>query len=189
MPETIHYRYPLVQYQLMRRRPRLLFLEEAIEDARHFFTRPDWDLTMNGRPCQATVTELKASQYDIGLTPGEFHHYRLFRWQALNTDNFQSYRQTETLAAKVAFLERVLIGQLLSFFTGVGHRLPERFELALTDWHYSGSAMYKGVRVCTFGLSFRADLLLPPGVGLGKGVSLGFGRVGRGGEPKDARQG
>ena len=105
MPETIHYRYPLVQYQLMRRRPRLLFLEEAIEDARHFFTRPDWDLTMNGRPCQTTVTELKASQYDIGLTPGEFHHYRLFRWQALNTDNFQSYRQTETLAAKVAFLE------------------------------------------------------------------------------------
>ncbi len=179
---AFHYRYPLVQYQLLRRRPRLLFLEEAIEDARHFFTRPDWDFTMNGRPYQSTVAELKASQYEIGLTPGQYRHYRLRRWQALNTDNFQSYRQLETLTAKVAFLERVLTGQLLSFFSGVGHRLPERFGLALTDWHYSGAALYKGVRVCTFGLSFRTDLLLPPGVGLGKGVSLGFGMVGRGGE-------
>jgi hypothetical protein len=177
---SYHYRYPLVQYQLMRRRPRLLFLEDAIEDARHFFTQPDWDMHMNGREYHTKIAELKATQHQVGVTPGEFHHYRLYRWQALNTDNYPKYQTLETLAEKVAFLERVLSGQLLSFFSGIDHRLPERFRVDITDWRRTYGGVYRGVQVSLFDMSFRAELALPAGVGLGKGVGLGFGRVGRG---------
>jgi len=176
---AFHYRYPLVQYQLLRRRPRLLFLEEAIEDARHFFTQPDWDLQMNGRHYHTSIAELKATQHEVGLTPGRFHYYRLRRWQALNTDNFQNYQQLETLRDKAAALERALAGQILSFFTGVGHRLPGRFQMDITWLDRAYTATYKGVKVCLFDIAFRAELLLPPGVGLGKGVSLGYGGVWR----------
>lgn len=172
-----HYRYPLVQYQLMKGRPRLLFLEDAIEDARHFFTQPDWDLHMNGRDYHTKIAELKATQHQVGVTPGHFHHYRLRRWQALNTENYQRYQSMETFLEKVGFLERVLSGQLLSFFTGIEYQLPERFRLDITDWGRAYTAPYKGVEVSLFDISFRAELALPSGVGMGKGSSLGYGRV------------
>lgn len=172
-----HYRYPLIQYQLMQRRPRLLFLEDAIEDARHFFTQPDWDLHMNGRDYHTKIAELKATQHQVGVTPGRYQHYRLRRWQALNTDNYPKYQSLETLSEKVAFLERVLSGQLLSFFTGVGYQLPERFRLELTDWGRAYTDQYKGIEASLFDVAFRAELALPSGVGVGKGGGLGYGRV------------
>lgn len=174
---AFHYRYPLIQYQLFRGRPRLVFLEDAIEDARHFFTQPDWDLHMHEREYRTSIAELKATQHQVGVTPGQFHHYRLRRWQALNTDNFQEFQSLETLVEMVGFLERVLSGQALSFFTGLDYRLPEHFQLQITNWDSTYCTTYKNVKVSIFNIAFRTELLLPPGIGLGKGVSLGFGRV------------
>jgi len=172
-----HYKYPLVQYQLARRCPRLVFLEDAIEDARYFFVQPDWDLHMNDRDYKTRIAELKATQHEVGVTPGQFHYYRIRRWQALNTDNYQQFQSLETLREKIAFLEKVLSGQVLSFFTGINYQLPERFQLDLTRLDRTWTTEYKGVRVMLFEAGFRADVALPPCVGLGKGVSLGFGRV------------
>ena len=172
-----HYKYPLVQYQLVRRCPRLVFLEDAIEDARHFFMQSDWDLHMHEREYKTRIAELKATQHQVGVTPGQFHNYRIRRWQALNTDNFQQYQSLETLRERIVFLEKVLSGQVLSFFTGIGYQAPERFRLDLTSLDRSWTTEYKGVRVSVFDAAFRAEVALPPCVGLGKGVRLGYGRV------------
>jgi hypothetical protein len=176
-PKAFHYRYPLIQYQLRHRRPRLLFLDEAIEEARHFFGQQDWDLELNGRSYRSAIDELKASQHLVDVTPGQFHRYRLRHWQALNIDNYQTFKATPALRDKVALLERVLASQILAFATGISYRLPHRLELYLTDWHHTRSATYKGVRVNAFEVSFEANMVLPPGIGLGKGVSVGFGGV------------
>ncbi len=172
-----HYRYPLIQYQLHYHRPRLLFLDEAVSDARHFFVQPDWDLHLAGRDYHTSIAELKAYKYEAGSDPGRFHYYRLRRWQALNTDNFQHYQTLIPLRDKLVFLEKVLSGQLLSFFSGIGYHLPEKFQMAITHFDRMRVAPYKGVKVCLFDIIFRADLVLPPGIGLGKGVSMGYGRI------------
>jgi hypothetical protein len=172
---AFHYRYPLIQYQLRRGRPRLLFLDEAIEEARYFFGQPDWSLQLNGRPYQSAIEALKADQYAVDVTPGEFHRYRLRHWQALNAENYAAFQAARPLRDKVALLERVLASQILAFATGIGYRLPHRLELYLTDWHHTRPARYKGVKVFTFEVSFEANMLLPAGIGLGKGVSVGYG--------------
>lgn len=175
-----HYRYPLIQYQLYQRKPRILFLDEAIEDAQHFFAQPDWNLTVNDRPYHSSIADLKATQCTVGVTPGRFQHYRLYRWQALNTENYAQYQAIEPLRNKAAFLERILGGHLLAFFTGIGFQLPHRFQLDLTHLHHVRLGSYRGIKAQLFDVSFRAELLLPHGIGLGKGTGLGYGGVGRG---------
>lgn len=175
-----HYRYPLIQYQLYQRKPRILFLDEAIEDTQHFFKRPDWNLTMNKRPYKTFIANPKETQCTVGVTPGRFQHYRLYRWQALNTDNFAQYQSIEPLRDRAAFLERILGGHLLAFFSGIGFQLPQRFQLDLTHLHHARAGSYRGIKALLFDVSFRAELLLPHGIGLGKGVGLGYGSVGRG---------
>lgn len=176
---VFHYRYPLIQYQRYRRQPRILFLDEAIEDAQHFFTQSDWNLNMNGRPYPTSIADLRASQCTVGVTPGQFHHYRLYRWQALNTDNFAQYQSIQPLRDKAAFLERILSGHLLAFFSGIGFHLPHRFQLDLTHLHQVRPGSYRGIKAQLFDVSFRAELLLPYGVGVGKGTGLGYGSVGK----------
>lgn len=177
-----HYRYPLIQYTLNRGLPTILFLEDAITEARHFFAKSDWELHFNGRRYESNIAELKATEHVVDVQPGQWHQYRLSNWQALNMKNHKAYQATIGLRDKIALLEKVLVSQILAFSTGIGYRLPHRLEVAMTDWHGTGSARYKGVAVQTFDLSFRTNILLPPGIGLGKGVSLGFGRCWREGE-------
>lgn len=173
------YRYPLVQYTMFRRKPQLLFLESAIDEAQHFFAQPDWDMTVNGRPYPVSISDIKAAQHDFGIRPGEMQHYRLSNWQALKGDNYSSYINQPNLHGKIDLLQRILSGNLLALASGLQYRIPERFTLEITDWRRTHTAFYKGVRVALFDINFATDLVLPSGIGIGKGVSLGFGRVWR----------
>jgi hypothetical protein len=184
-PSGFHYRYSLIQYQLHRHRPRILFLDDAIEDAQHFFTQSDWNLTLNDRAYQTAIADLKATQCTVGSTPGQFHSYRLFRWMALNEENFAKYTATAPLRDKIALLERILSGHLLAFFTGIGMVLPQRFQLDITHLNRVHAGSYRGIKAQLFDIEFRADLLLPYGIGVGKGVGLGYGRLGGGEREKE----
>ncbi len=176
-PTGYHYRYPLIQYHLSRGRPRLLFINEAVGEARHFFTQNDWRLTLAGREYQSGIQALKAGQAEFGLLP-ELRPYTLTRWMGLNSANHAAYQASTRLSDKVALLERVLSGNILSMANGIGYQFPERFEVALTYLHRSYTIHYKGVPLLAFDVGFAANVALPLGLPLGKGGSLGFGRVG-----------
>jgi len=168
------YRYPLVQYKQRRRKPTIVFLQDGVEAAQYFFKQPDWDLQFAGRSYQSTIDKMVAKQYKLGVTEQEYH-YTLRDWMALNQENFQRYQELESVVGEIRFLERVLVGHILGFASGVGVRFEERFELAITRVLGSRFVPFEGVRVQTFSLRFKTNLLLPPLVGLGKGVSRGFG--------------
>lgn len=176
--QAYHYRYPLIQYRLYRSRPQLLFINEAIDEARHFFGQSEWNLNMAGRPYPAQVERLKAGQTQLGLLP-ETQAYTIRRWLALNGDNYDRFAQTERLTTRIETLERILAGNILSMASGLGYRFPARFELFLTESYRQYSLPYKGTRLMAFDTTFRTNVQLPLGFSVGKGSSLGFGRVGK----------
>lgn len=175
--EGYHYRYPLVQYTRFKGLPAILFVEGAVEQAKHFFALSDWALQLKAREYEASVGDLRARQLKIGVTPGVMREYRLHKWIALNDENFQRYQGLPTMTEKIELLERVLAGQLLALATGLGVKFEERFELRLSDLSNRRLVPYKGVKLMTFDVRFRAELILPPGLGVGKGSALGFGRL------------
>ncbi|MCB0563895.1 MAG: hypothetical protein H6573_18930 [Lewinellaceae bacterium] len=171
-----HYRYPLVQYKRQRRKPSIVFIDKGVDQAQHFFMQPDWSLDFAGRHYQAAISDLKVRQYRLGVTD-EPHYYTLRHWAGLNQENYERFSQLEGLAEEVKMLERILVGHILGFANGVGHRFERRFDLSIL--HILGRRFrpFEGVGLLTFDLRFKANVLLPGFIGLGRGVSRGFGMV------------
>ncbi|MCB0551662.1 MAG: hypothetical protein KDD19_29115 [Phaeodactylibacter sp.] len=181
-----HYRYPVVQYKRQGRRPSIVFIDEGVGQAQHFFMQPDWSLEFAGRRYNASISDLKVRTYDLGVT-GQPHYYTLRNWAGLNQENYERFSQLESLAEQIKMLENILAGHILGFANGVGHRFRRRFDLSIL--HILGRRFrpFEGVGMLTFDLRFKADVLLPGYVGLGRGVSRGFGVVGEW-KPKSAGQ-
>lgn len=171
---AFHYRYPLVQYKRQGRRPAIVFIDKGVDEARHFFTQPDWSLNFAGRQYQASIVGLQVRQYPIGVT-NEPQYYTLRRWMGLNQANYEKYNQMEGVAEKTGFLENALAGHILAFAQGVGHRFERRFEVSILDVLGARYRPFEQVHALTFDIRFKADVLLPAYVGLGRGVSKGFG--------------
>ena len=74
-------------------------------------------------------------------------------------------------------LERLLIGNILSFAKGIGVYFDEEIKVSIVDIEKAEQYLFKNVKMLGFDVVFRTNVLLPRYVGVGKGVSLGFGMI------------
>ena len=175
-------RYPLIQYKLDthkgQMRPMLLCLEEGIEEAHHLFSQPEWSLNIKGQQHDLRIANLHVNQYTLNTWDTQFR-YRLHKWQPFNVERYKDYQQIEGIAAQYTFLEDRLRNQIASFAEGVGWHTDQAITATITHLGKTEWVTYKNLKVLTFTLDFKTNVSLPDFVGLGKGVSRGFGVVRR----------
>jgi Cas6b C-terminal domain/Cas6b N-terminal domain len=174
-------RYPLIQYKLDTRgeqmRPMLLCLDEAIEEAHHFFSQSDWTVDLKSQQHNLKIAHLRVNQYTLNVWQRPFS-YRLHKWLALNTENYQKYQTFRGVVDKLSFLEKLLRTQILSFAKGVDWDLTDDFNLKILNLPRENWLEYKHKqKVLAFTLDFECDLSLPDFIGLGRGASRGLGVV------------
>lgn len=169
-------RYPLIQYKRLGQRPCILFIDAGVEEAQYFFRQSDWELNFARRQYRASIADLRVRQYPLGVCE-EDKSYRLHQWAALNQRNYEEFQALPDEAARHAMLERILVGQILGFGQGVGHRYQQRFELSITEIKKSRFIPFKGFGLLTFDILFKANVLLPPLIGLGRGAARGCGTL------------
>ena len=172
--ERLRYGYPLIQYKSHRRRPALLCLGEGVDEIHHFFSQPDWTLTLSGRQLSMRIERMELQSLPLAVSP-ELSAYHLRRWVGLNQRSWPEYRALPDPSAQRAYLQKKLLGNLLSFAKGVGWYIPEQLQVEITQLTGPQPVRFKGVHLATFDLAFRANLKLPPELGLGGKVSFGFG--------------
>ncbi len=175
-PKQYHYRYPLIQYRQDHKRPAMVFIGHGIPEAQHLFAQPDWSLTFSGRTQTMNIADMQLRRAPFGVTDS-YRYYTLLRWQALNEENVKRFNATEDLAERMAILKKILSGHIISFAKGIDYRIEERFDIQITEILRSRSFQYEGIKALTFDVRIKTNLLFPPFVALGKGVSLGFGEV------------
>ena len=83
----------------------------------------------------------------------------------------------EAVADRIALLERILTANVLSFAKGVGVFFDKEISCRILDLEEPVVTNYKGVKMMSFDIAFKSDVTIPDFVGLGKGVSIGFGMV------------
>ena len=175
-------RYPLIQYKIFndkgQMQPMLLCLEQGIEEAHHLFSQPEWSLNIKGKQHDLRIAHLHVNQYTLNTWDTQFR-YRLHKWQPFNVERYRDYQQIEGIAAQYTFLEERLHNQITSFATGVGWHIEQDVKATITDMVKTEWVEYKNLKVLTFTLDFKTNVSLPDFVGLGKGVSRGFGVVKR----------
>lgn len=174
-------RYPLIQYKLDTQgdqmRPMLLCLDEAIEEAHHFFSQPDWSIDIKEHKHDLKIARLNVNQYTLNTWQRPFT-YRIHKWQAMNTENYKKYQLLRGIVDRTRFLEHLLRNQILSFAKGVDWDLTEDFTVKLLSLPREEWLQYKHrQKTLVFTLEFECNLSLPDFIGLGKGASRGLGVV------------
>lgn len=173
---NLRYRYPLIQYQRLGRNPALLCLNEGVEAAQHFLTQPDWELDLNGHVLRLQVGPIQMREHRLQISEQPFT-YHLHQWLALNQENYRHYMQQTGLTARLQLLERILTGNLLSMATGLGWHVDAPLRVELLDLQPPRPLQVYGHGTLAFDATFRVNVLLPAGLGLGKHASLGHGRI------------
>jgi hypothetical protein len=147
-----------------------------VDEIHHFFENRDWSISISGRRLQMKVSQLDLNQFTMQVWD-TFFTYRMRRWIGLNQQNWQRYQDIGDAAARIAFLERKLTGNILSLAKGIGWHVERPIETRIDSCSEPRPARVKGVMLGSFDLRFRSNVFLPNDLGLGKNVSLGYGTL------------
>ena len=173
---SLKYRYPLIQFKRIRGQPSLLCIDEGVDEVHHFFNATPWELDLNGKPVNLNLEKLDVNQYVMQVWD-KFFPYKIRNWIALNQEAYRQFHQLDSEIEQRKMLEKKLIGNIISMAKGIDWTVEKNIELRITgniDWHL---VQFKGQTFQGFSLEFETNVFLPPLLGLGKGVSLGYGTV------------
>ena len=174
--DKLRYDYPLIQYKRIHRKAALVCVGEGTEAIGEFFASCCFDVRIGDRPVTLEVASVQAHQTLVQVWDDMFT-YRIRKWLPLNQENYEKYMALESLAEKYAMLERMLTGNILSFAKGVGIHFEKQVECKITAIDDPRIIIYKDVKMTAFDAEFKSNVSLPDFVGLGKGMSLGYGTV------------
>lgn len=174
--EGLVYRYPLIQYKRIHQKAAIVCIGEGTEAIGQFFSACDFVVNIGDRRLELEVESIKPNKVLVQVWDSIFS-YTIRKWLPFNKENYEQYTKLESLAEKYAMLERLLIGNILSFGKGVGIQFDKQVECKITEASEPMSIMHKGVKLMGFDVAFKSNVSLPDYIGLGKGVSVGKGMV------------
>lgn len=173
---SFRYRYPLIQYKRIQKKAALVCVGEGTEVIGEFYNNANFDLALGGRTSTMEVERIDAHRTLVQTWDTEFR-YTLRKWLPLSSDNYKTYQSLEGIMEQCTFLQNILIGNILSFCKGVDITIEHEISCVITKLMDCHTYTYKGVKMKGFDVEFKTNVSLPDFIGLGKGVSLGFGMV------------
>jgi len=174
--EGFRYSYPLIQYKRIGKKPHLICVEKGVEDIHHFFENMQEGVLLGDRPYELIVDELRLNKFNLQVWDKSFN-YLIQDWFPLNQKNYKMYKELTSEIQQFEFLEKILIGNILSFAKGVDWNIDKEIELKITEILRTNHISLKGVKREAFTVKFKCNVFLPNYISLGKNASLGFGTV------------
>jgi hypothetical protein len=172
------YRYPLIQYKIIRQQPCLIALEEGTDVLQYLFSQKDWSVQIGQTVYQLEVQRIDMRQVPLQVWDQSFA-YRITNWLALNPTNYKKYLTNPSLASRIRDLERILTAHILSFAEGVQWNIEKKVEVIISHIHTQRWVKFKNIGLLAFDMTFTANVSLPEYAGLGKATSIGFGTLRR----------
>ena len=168
------YRYPRVQYKRICGKAALLCVGEAVDAVHEFFSNYKGTLQIGEQIVNLQVGKINARQHRIQYYDGLLE-YRLANWLPLNQDNYRLFQQTTSYSGKMQILERVLIGNLLTFCETFDAVPENPLQAEIRRVASDKVIPYKGQLMQAFDLDIAINITFHDHLGIGKGASLGFG--------------
>ena len=131
---------------------------------------------MNGKLHLAPIEEYRSGMEEIKTTD-EWHTYRISDWVALNEKHYREWSNMTRLVDQMVLLENAFTAHVMAFARGINWFVDRRLVAELSDYHGCQWHKRRGADLLAFDATFRIQARLPQGIGLGKGVSIGFGRI------------
>ena len=168
------YSYPFIQYKRLNGKATVTCVEEGIDQIGKILSSFSGKINLGKREVDCEVLKVISDETQIQVkeTPID---YTLQRWLPLNTKNYELYHNTEELVDRIRILERILVGNILSFLKGVGIHLEDKITVSICDILNQKVINYKDIKLMSFDIKFESNILLPSYIGIGKNASIGCG--------------
>ena len=173
---SFRYRYPLVQYKVIKEVPMLVGREEGANLLTELFLKIK-ELVLDGTLYQINRKNIEISNDPVGYSDS-LHSYRFESlWMGLNQENFKVYNKMDDSIEKQRFLTKILVGNILGFFSNVGIKLHPKEKLMANIDLSEKTTRFKDKTMLAFEGRFIVNAYLPEYLGIGKSVSRGFGTI------------
>jgi hypothetical protein len=169
------FQYPLIQYKIIDGLPMIFGIEDGVEEVRCIYSQTRERAIKLG-PAVIQAITLREGNSLLRETEPKSYSF-LTPWLALNKENLKRYWGEKSWPERKELLRKILVGNILSMAKSLGimidFRVRIRTMLDILKVEIPGHDLIAhGFLGC-----FEANLQLPPLVGLGRHVSLGFGTV------------
>lgn len=172
--DQYRYRYPLIQYKRINKRAAIVCVGEGTEVIGEFFSQASFNFNIGSHMVKMEIEKIEAKRTIVQVWDSEFN-YRLRKWLPFSSDNYREYRNLNGLAEQTIFLQKILIGNILSFCKGLDIQIEKEIKCTINSILETHTYTYKGVKMMGFDIDFKSNVSLPDFIGLGKGVSIAFG--------------
>ena len=170
------YRYPLIQYKRIGKSPAIICVEDGVDEIHHFFQNRSWNVVLGDREVQLKVGSLNMNQITMQVWEKSFD-YRIRNWLPLSQENYKAYQAITSDMDRTEFLEKKLIGNIISMAKGIQWDIDKEIKLRITELSRPKKLTYKQQFLMGFDAVFKTNVFIPNWIGLGKGVSMGMGVV------------
>lgn len=171
----LRYSYPLIQYKRLHKKAAVMGIGKGIEVISQLLTVGVFNYQIGNEQVDMRIEAVNAYDNEILLTENADYRYRLHNWLPLNSANYKQYQESVSLVERIQILERVLVGNILSFLKGIDIHLEEQLTVHITDITDQRAVTYKNVRLMAFDIEFKTNIQLPQYIGIGKNASVGCG--------------
>lgn len=168
------FKYPLIQYKSIRKKPAVFCLGEGVDEIHKLFNQQTWEINLKGEQTELKIDQLNLDSFTLNIGD-KSKVYQLKNWIALNTGNYRKYITLESDNDKLEMLESILIGNVLSFAKGMNWDVKKEIKVRILSVDKVRNIKYKNTKLFSFDVTFNSNVLLPSYIGLGKGVSRGYG--------------
>ena len=179
----LRYSYPLIQYKVLNNKAAIICVGEGTEVISDFFTNSELNINIGDEPVTVELEDIKAERTLVQIWR-EPILYRVLSWVPFNAENYKKYLQLSGIVEQTQMLEKILVGNILSFLKGVNIRLEDRLECHLRYVSEPRTISFKNVKLTSFNIDFSSNISLPSYIGLGKHPSVGFGMIVRKGNAR-----
>ena len=172
------YSYPLIQYKNIEQQATIVCIDQGTKAIEKFFSQCDFNFQLGNRKVNmkfASVTPYKL----LIERQSKMINYHIHNWLPLNSDNYKKYQNISILSERINFLEKILIGNILSFTKGVNYFIDFPLQCKLLQLSFAKLISNKNIKLMSFGADFQCNLNLPDYIGIGKHTSIGYGTITR----------
>lgn len=175
---TFRYDYPLIQYKRINGNAAIIFIERGTDKIIDFINNNKDSADIGNRKTKLEIEKVDANDTLVQIWESEFT-YSIRKYLPLNKINYEKYIQTDDIIEKYQILENVLVGNILSFAKGMGIYLNNKIKVTILQVDEPKVYRFKNIKMMGFDIRFKSNVSLPDYIGLGKGVSIGFGMIKR----------
>lgn len=170
------YKYPLIQYKVFNKKASIICIAEGVEQIHDYFSSENHTLLIGNRSEEYKIDSIKVHEFTMQVWDKWFN-YSLINWLALNSENHKKYETFSSEMEKEEFIENILKANILSFAKGIEWSVDKTINLRINSINRIKKVNYKDQMKLAFDIEFKTNVFLPNYMGLGKGVSTGFGTV------------